>query len=183
MQNRYKNQTIKYKSIRDDYKTPAFIYEPILKVMKAKEFDIDVCCNEKNIPAKKHYTKVENGLKQIWEGFCFCNPVWSKTSKWLKYAFSQKTAITAFVISSDRFYCDYMQDFVLNNPRCVFLIIPKKQGFIIPGEEEKPIIPSVGVAIIFVTTDKQAAKDIKKRINSLGIFNTTAFQGGNYNDD
>lgn len=174
---RYSNDS-HYKSIRDDYKTPPIIYNKILKIFNRNEFDIDVACSEKNIPAKLHFTKNENGLLQSWDGFCFCNPPWKKTRAFIKKAVKEQTAITAFVISSDRFYTDYMQEFVLNNSNAVYLVLPQKQGFIIPGQENEKPIPSVGVAIVIIATDEKAASNIKNRINSLNLFDTTAFQGG-----
>ena len=60
-----------YKALRDDYKTPPHIYEPILKYFKMNKFDIDVCCTDKNIPAEKYYTKEDDGLAQKWKGLCF----------------------------------------------------------------------------------------------------------------
>lgn len=62
-QQRYASDT-HYNSLRDDYKTPPEIYKPILEVFNRKEFDIDVACTEHNIPAKRHFTKAEDGLKQ-----------------------------------------------------------------------------------------------------------------------
>ena len=171
---------VKYKSSRDDYKTPPVIYNRLLKIFGANEFDYDVACSDFNIPAKNHFTIKENGLKQEWNGFCFCNPPWKKTEKWIRKAVNEKTAITAFVIASDRFYVKYMQDCVLKNERAVFLVMPKKQGFIIPGNENIPPVPSVGVAIVIIATDKLSAENIKNKINELNLFETVAFQGGKY---
>lgn len=177
---RYANE-IKYKSLRDDYKTPPEIYEKILQVFGYKTFDLDVACTEHNVPAKNYFTKEEDGLKQKWGGICFCNPPWRFTNKFIKKAVQEAkelNALTCFVISSDRFYTGFMQDYVVNNQNAVFLVMKQKQGYIIPGEEDKPPIPSVGTAIVFITPSVPVAEDIKKKINLDNIFNTTAFRGG-----
>lgn len=67
-----------------------------------------------------------------------------------------------------------MQDYITNNPNAVWLILPQKRGFIIPGQEDVPPIPSVGVAIAIISKD---AKILQEKINNENIFKTTAFIG------
>lgn len=177
MENRYGND-VKYKSIRDDYKTPKEIYNSILAVLSRDKFDIDVACTDKNIPAKDHYTKTIDGLKQEWSGFCFCNPPWKKTRQFMKKAVESKNAMTAFVISSSKFETKYMQEYVLNNNNACFCILPLKQGFIIPGEEDIPPVPSVPVAIVFICPDEKMAEQVKLISNGKNLFKTTMFRGG-----
>ena len=177
-QQRYGDNEVKYKSLRDDYKTPPEIYNKILEVFGSRYFDIDVACTDRNIPAGRYFTKEINGLTQFWEGLCFCNPPWKLTRNFIKHAVKQKSAITCFVVASDRFYVDYMQEYVINNPCAVFLILPKKQGFIIPGEEDKPPVPSVGTSVIIICRTPEEAEKIKNDINYQNVFNTSAFRGG-----
>ena len=176
-QQRYADNEAKYKSLRDDYKTPPEIYNPILEIFNRSFFDIDVACTEHNIPADKYFTKAENGLSQTWAGVCFCNPPWKQTIKFIKKAINEK-AFTCFVVASDRFYVDYMQDCVINNPRAVFVILPKKQGFIIPGEENKPPVPSVGTSVIIICPTAEEAEKVKNKINFQNLFNSSSFRGG-----
>ncbi len=166
-----------YNSGRDDYMTPPDIYQPLLTLFKKEKFDIDVCCTKENIPANIHYTKSENGLLQKWIGLCFCNPPWNKTPHWLKKGFqesSRKNTHVCFVIPSNRFETNYMQECIINNPNALWLILPKKRGFIIPGQEDKEPIPSVGVAIAIMSTE---AKRLQEEINNANLFNATAFIG------
>lgn len=167
----------KYNSGRDDYMTPPDIYEPILRLFDKDKFDIDVCCTQKNIPANIYYTKSENGLLQKWSGICFCNPPWNKTPYWIKKGFQESinpNTHICYVIPSNRFETTYMQDYITNNPNAVWLILPQKRGFIIPGQENVPPIPSVGVAIAIISKD---AKMLQEKINNENIFKTTAFIG------
>lgn len=174
---RYSDKS-KYEAIRDDYMTPPSVYNPLLNYFNRSEFDIDLCCTKHNIPAKKHYTKENDGLIQDWQGLCFCNPPWKPAQKWLKRG-AKLTAMDrgltiCFVLPSDRLYVGYMQDCVINNPYAAFCILPKKQGFIIPGEEEKPPVPSVGTMIVIMS---QTAPDIVYGLNYYETFNTTVFLG------
>lgn len=174
---RYNSQD-HYKALRDDYKTPPHIYEPILKYFKREKFDIDVCCTDKNIPAEKHFTKEENGLNQPWNGLCFCNPPWNQSIKFVKKAIAEmeknNELEVVFVLSSDKMYINYVQDFFLNNPDCVFFVLRGKQGFIIPGKEDEPLQPSVGTMVAILS--KKAAA-IQYGMKFYNLYKTAIFQG------
>lgn len=173
---RYGNDT-KYNSGRDDYMTPPDIYKPLLELFKRDKFDIDVCCTKENIPANIHYTKQQNGLLQKWSGLCFCNPPWNKTPYWIKKGFQESDhpdTHICFIIPSNRFETSYMQDYIINNPNALWLILPQKRGFIIPGQEDIPPVPSVGVAVAIMSRN---AKELQKQINYTNLFKATAFMG------
>jgi hypothetical protein len=64
----------------DDHYTPPFIFEA-LKL----EFDIDVAAPVGGvpwIPAKRHYTLLDDGLSSDWQGLIWCNPPYSKITPW-----------------------------------------------------------------------------------------------------
>lgn len=174
---RYKNDD-HYQSIRDDYMTPPAIYEPLLKFFGRNEFDIDVCCTKHNIPAKQHFTKEIDGLKQDWQGLCFCNPVWKDTNKWLQkgacLAICRADFIGCYVIPSDRLYVNYMQKNIINNPYATFAILPGKQGYIIPDLENIPPVPSVGTMICILSV---YAPQLAAKLNQQQVYNTTFFVG------
>lgn len=176
--NRYDNDN-HYKAIRDDYMTPPEIYNPLLNFFLSIEFDMDLCCTKHNIPAKVHYTKDIDGLKQSWQGLCFCNPPWKYTRLWLKKGAelvkSGADFVGCYVIPSDRLYVNYMQDYIINNPQAAFGILPGKQGYIIPGQEELPPVPSVGTMVCILAEN---APEIAAAFNRFQIYNTTFFVGG-----
>lgn len=181
---RYGNNE-KYNSVRDDYKTPEDIYKPLLDIFGRQEFDIDVCCTEPNIPANINYTKSENGLLQNWSGLCFCNPPWKETPKWIKKGLKtinetldaiKPVCEIVYVMPANRMETAYMQECVVNNPYCVWMILPGKRGFIIPGEENTPPVPSVGVAVAIMTNRPLWLWD---KLNKERPFNTSAFCGHN----
>ena len=66
------------------------------------------------------------------------------------------------------------EDYIINNPNALWLILPQKRGFIIPGQEDVPPIPSVGVAIAIMSPK---AKKLQKEINDRNLFKATAFIG------
>jgi len=170
----------KYNSLRDDYMTPESIYKPLLEVLGRDKYDIDVCSTRPNIPANINYTKNENGLLKPWSGLCFCNPPWKYAPAWIKKGASEiQKQITGntevvFVIPSNRMETAYMQEHILNNPNCVWFIIPQKQGFIIPEKENEPPIPSVGVAVAIMSQD---AEKIKQKLQAQNPFKTSYFIG------
>jgi len=174
---RYKDDN-HYKAIRDDYMTPPNIYQPLLDLFKRTEFDIDVCCTKHNIPALKHFTKEDDGLKQHWQGLCFCNPPWKYTRLWInKGAELVKSGVDftgCYVVPSDRLEVVYMQQNVINNKFAAFAILPNKQGYIIPGAEELPPVPSVGTMILILS--KRAA-EIAYCLNYEFTYKTAFFVG------
>ena len=66
----------------DDWYTPKWLFEAL-----ACEFDIDVCAPYEGVawlPAKKHYSLVDDGLSQDWQGFIWMNPPYSDPLPWVR---------------------------------------------------------------------------------------------------
>ena len=173
-----------YDSERQDYKTPPEIYEKLLQIAKIKEFDIDVCCSERNIPAKRHFLDLfYDGLTEVWEGKCFLNPPFKHTQQWVKKAVEStklnlETEVFA-VIPADRLETKYYQDYILDNPNCAFCFLPKKIGFIIPGHENEKPKPSQKIMIAIFCSHVLKAEFYCEESWGLGhIFNTVSFKGG-----
>lgn len=167
-----------YDSIRDDYKTPASIYVPILDFLDKKCFWIDVCCTEKNIPAVNHIHPEQNGLMVSWHEKCFMNPPFSKCRQFIKKAVAEVETNNCevwAVLPADRFETVYYRDYILHNKYCVFGFLTGKQGFIVPGKEDTPPVPSQKIMIACFS--KRAA-EIQYGWNSEKLFNTKAFLGG-----
>lgn len=65
-----------------DWYTPAYLFDAI-----SLEFDLDPCQPEQKVPwvpAKRHYWKELDGLRQPWEGSVWLNPPYGPdTPKWL----------------------------------------------------------------------------------------------------
>lgn len=66
----------------DDRYTPAWIFETM-----RLEFDLDVAAPPEGvpwIPARRYYTKADDGLAHGWEGLVWCNPPFSEPAPWVE---------------------------------------------------------------------------------------------------
>lgn len=75
----------------DVWLTPPYITEAL------GEFDLDPCSpiNRPWDTAKKHYTIIDDGLKQEWSGRVWCNPPYGREAqKWIKKCADHGDAMT-----------------------------------------------------------------------------------------
>ncbi len=66
---------VHYTSNTSEWYTPQHIIRRVLDMFQV--IDLDPCSNSKNdpnVPARFHYTKEEDGLKQPWHGYVYMNP-------------------------------------------------------------------------------------------------------------
>lgn len=58
-------------------------------------FNLDPCCTHDNAKCEKHFTILEDGLNQSWEGYrVFCNPPYGREIwKWVKKAYDSHTLV------------------------------------------------------------------------------------------
>ena len=64
----------------DDYYTPKWVFDAL-----DCEFDLDVCAPPGGapfVPAKRHFTRFDDGLVQEWKGFVWMNPPFSNPLPW-----------------------------------------------------------------------------------------------------
>jgi|GEM_PF-1963536 len=69
----------------DEHYTPKDILDAVVECMGA--IDLDPCSNSRknpNVPAAKHFTLHEDGLKKDWNGRIFINPPFSETKPFLQ---------------------------------------------------------------------------------------------------
>lgn len=170
-----------YKSSRQDYKTPPYIYQSILEFTQQGEFDIDVCCSEKNIPARKHFKPTtepdKDSLVVDWQGMCFMNPPFKDCKKWIKKATEEvdKNNCTVWaILPSDRLETSYFHKYILGNKNCTFGFMKGKVGFIIPGEEN--ILPKPSQKIMIVCFAKNA-QEIQMQWNYYKILKISMMIG------
>lgn len=110
---------------RSDYLTPDCILTEIFADLENAGinfngvFDLDVCCNQKNIPAKRHYIEGEtNGLTADWCGVSYCNPPFNECDKWVKKAFAEfEKGVVCVLLIPARPETKYWQEYLLKNGR------------------------------------------------------------------
>lgn len=100
-----------------EWYTPSSIFETM-----GLEFDIDVCSPEGGlswIPAKRFFSKVDDGLSQPWTGNVWCNPPYGKeTSKWLEKLAAHGHGIALVFSRTD---CKWFHDYVAKSDAVMFL--------------------------------------------------------------
>lgn len=97
-----KQTTYKLTSTRSDYITPRYLIDEVLNHDGINEFDLDVCCNKENIPAKEYYKAevneetgeviniISDGLKLPWKKYNWMNPPFNESKKWIKKAIQEQ---------------------------------------------------------------------------------------------
>jgi len=73
---------VHFMSETEEWYTPKEIIDSVIKVLG--EIDLDPCSNSKThpiIPAKKHFTKEDDGLTKPWRGTVYMNPPYGREIK------------------------------------------------------------------------------------------------------
>jgi hypothetical protein len=144
----------------DEWYTPIYIFEAL-----GETFDIDVASpgNHHWVPAKKVFTKKEDGLKQEWCGFIFMNPPFGKRNgqvPWIEKFISHGNGIG---IVAARTSAKWFQDLI---PQCDAVLFPRgKTKFIRPNGE---IGKSPGSGIVLIAVGARGMKALKE--SGLGIY-------------
>jgi|SRR5208283_1388102 len=132
-----------YKSKHNNYCTPEEIYSAILKFTNNIKFNIDVCCNNTNIPAHRHI--MSKGLEESWNGICFMNPPFNEINKWLKKAFNEVNRTKDDIIKCDvwcimpgnRMNTKYMQSLLNSHSNWFIAALDGRFNFIVPDCEDE----------------------------------------------
>lgn len=125
---------------RNDYLSPKELVNMGLVEKMASEFDLDVCCSQRNIPAERYYIDGKiDGLNAKWDKLNWCNPPFDECSKWIKKAYEeqQKGNETVMLIPV-RTETKYWHDYILFNPRVKIQWLRKGYSFISP-DDGKPV--------------------------------------------
>lgn len=131
-----KRDAVHYSSESEEWNTPGSIVELVLTLLG--EVDLDPCSNSKkkpNVPAKKVFTKNEDGLSHEWEGKVYMNPPYGKVlAAWvekLASEFESGRVVEALALVPSRTDTEWFRR-LQNYPRC-FL-----HGRLKFGEQENP---------------------------------------------
>lgn len=71
---------------KNGYMTPLWLFD-LLK--QEFNFSLDVCADENNNLCDTWFDEEIDGLKQNWQGVCWCNPPYSTVSKWIEKAYNE----------------------------------------------------------------------------------------------
>lgn len=95
----------------DYWSTPQWLFDQLDEEFG---FTTDVCASETNHKCENFYTKQADGLKQKWQGVCWCNPPYGRgeIEKWMKKAYESSlegsTVVCLVPSSTDtRWWHDY----------------------------------------------------------------------------
>ena len=78
------NTGVMFSSATDIWETPQNFFDLLDSEFK---FDVDVCALPENAKCRNYYTPEMDGLRQKWEGVCWCNPPYGrKIGEWVKKA-------------------------------------------------------------------------------------------------
>ena len=84
-----------FSSKTDDWATPQQFFN---NINKKYNFDVDVCATPVNAKCSRYFTKKQDGLKQKWDGKCWCNPPYGRAiGLWLEKAY-KSSVLGAIVI-------------------------------------------------------------------------------------
>lgn len=125
---------------RSDYLSPSELVNMALEYINKDWFDLDVCCTEENIPALNYYKYGKNdGLKEEWKNFNWCNPPYNECNKWIKKAYEeQQKGKTTVMLIPVRTETKYWHDYILFNPDVKIKWLRKGYRFLDP-ETKKPM--------------------------------------------
>ena len=102
-----------------DWYTPKWIFDTL-----GEYFDLDPCQPEDKIPwipCDRHYSIIDNGLMQPWDGFVWLNPPYGKyTSDWLAKMHAHRNGIALVFARTD---CGWFHDYVIKPFFCILLLI------------------------------------------------------------
>jgi site-specific DNA-methyltransferase (adenine-specific) len=60
------------------------------KINEEFNFNLDVCASEFNCKCDNYFDEIIDGLKQEWNGVCWCNPPYGREiSKWVEKAYKE----------------------------------------------------------------------------------------------
>lgn len=140
-----------YEFTDNDYRTPPELYQKALKFVEKTEFDCDVCCSAKNIPAKNYFINGEiDGLKADWSELNWCNPPFNEAKKWIEKAFEeQKKGNVTCMLLPVRTETKYWHDYILFNSRTHIEWLRKGYKFLNNNDEEMGIFKNALALVYF----------------------------------
>ena len=76
--------SVHFSSHSNEWETPQAVFDELNREFG---FTLDVAATEANAKCPRFYDRAQDGLKQPWDGVCWCNPPYGREiAKWVKRA-------------------------------------------------------------------------------------------------
>ncbi|QDP46737.1 MAG: putative adenine-specific methylase [Prokaryotic dsDNA virus sp.] len=141
-----------------DWWTPPYIFEAL-----DLEFDIDVASPVGGvswIPAKRYFTKWQDGLQQEWKGRVWCNPPYGRnTAQWLQKFVDHDNGVALVFARTDT---KWFHDIVVKADALVFM--KGRVSFLNRGEKNS----TAGAGSMLIACGYESVEAIRK--SNLGFF-------------
>ena len=137
--------------LENDYKTPPVLYQKALNYWHSFWFCLDACCSDENIPALSYYKNGENdGLKEPWKDYTWCNPPFNECKKWIEKAYNEnlkgrKIAMLLPVRTETK----YWHEFILHNPNVTIEWLRKGYKFLDKDNKEMGVFKNALALVYF----------------------------------
>ena len=109
-----------YSSQTDMWETPQELFD---KLDMEFHFDLDVCAIPENAKCKKFYTPEQDGLRQPWDGTCWCNPPYGRDiGQWVRRAlFASVGGTTVVMLLPARTDTKWFHDYIYKRAEIRFV--------------------------------------------------------------
>lgn len=104
-----------FSSNSDNWETPQVLFD---RLNAHYHFTVDVCATYENAKVEKFFTPEMDGLKQDWQGVCWCNhPYGREIGKWVEKAiYSMKHGATIVMLLPARTDTKWFHQYLYNKP-------------------------------------------------------------------
>lgn len=138
------NRDVLFSSKSDLWETPKNLFE---KLDEAFHFTLDVCAIPENAKCENYYTPEQDGLKQPWDGVCWCNPPYGREiGAWVRRAwFGSAAGNTVVMLLPARTDTKWFHDYIYKKDRVEIYFIRGRLKF---GKSENSA-PFPSMVVIF----------------------------------
>lgn len=92
----------------DERYTPSWVFEYL-----GLTFDVDVCApidGAKNTPCRKHFSIIDDGLTQEWQGLIYMNPPYSSPKLWMEKFRNHNNGVALVATSQGKWFTEAWYD-------------------------------------------------------------------------
>lgn len=114
------NTEVMFSSKSDMWETPQDFFD---KLNEEFHFTVDVCAIPENAKCEKFFSPKNDGLKQEWEGVCWCNPPYGrKIGLWVEKAYVASTwGATVVMLLPARTDTKWFHEYIYNKAEIRFI--------------------------------------------------------------